>query len=50
MVFVSNIPEKDEQLIQQTKAAHHRFVFNKEATEKAMKELFSHMRYEMVAL
>jgi hypothetical protein len=50
MVFVSNIPEKDEQLIQQSIAAHHRFVFNKKATEKAMKKRFNQLRYEMVAL
>ena len=50
IVFVTNLPEKYEQLIKQTKAAHHRFVFNKQATNNAMKELFRLMQYEMVEL
>lgn len=50
IVFVTNLPEEFESLIQQTKATHHRFVFNPEVTKKAMKGLFSHMKYNIEAL
>ena len=50
IVFVTSLPVEYGQLIQQTKAAHHRFVFNKEATLKAMKELLSSMPMRMEEL
>ena len=50
IVFITSLPEEYGQLIQQTKAAHHRFVFSKEATLKAMKELLDSLRFEMVEL
>jgi hypothetical protein len=50
IIFVTNLPEEYGQLIKQTKAAHHRFIYNKEATAKAMERLLSSIRFEMVAL
>jgi len=50
IVFVTNLPEEYLPLIQQTKAAHHRFIYNKEATAKAMEGFLSSLRHEMVAL
>lgn len=50
ITFVTNLPEEYGQLIQQTKAAHHRIIYNKEATAKAMKGLLSSMRFETVEL
>lgn len=50
IVFVTSLPEEYGQLIIQTKAPHHRFVFNKEATLKAMKELLSSMPMRMEEL
>jgi hypothetical protein len=50
IVFVTNLPEEYEELIQQTKAARHRFIFNKEATLKAMHGLLSTMTHELVEL
>ena len=50
IVFVTNLPEEYGQLFQQTKMAHHRFIYNKEATTKAMGRLLDTMRYNMVEL
>jgi hypothetical protein len=50
IIFVTNLPEEYGQLIKQTKAAHHRFIYNKEVTAKAMERLLSSIRFEMVAL
>jgi hypothetical protein len=50
IVFVTNLPEEYAPLIQQTKAAHHRFIYNKETTSKAMEGFLSSLRHEMVAL
>jgi hypothetical protein len=50
IVFVTNLPEGYSPLIQQTKAAHHQFIYDNQTTAKAMKELFSNMRFKMVAL
>ena len=50
IVFVTNLPEEYDKLFKQTQAANHRFVYNKEATTKAMKGLLSSIRYEMVEL
>ena len=50
IVFVTNLPDEYGQFIQQTKAAHHRFIYNKEATAKEMKEFLSRKQYEMVEL
>ncbi len=50
IVFVTNLPEEYAELIQQTKAARHRFIFNKEATVKAMHGLLSKMTHELVEL
>jgi hypothetical protein len=50
IVFVTNLPEEYDKLFKQTQAAHHRFVYNKEATAKAMKGLLSSMWYESEAL
>lgn len=48
IVFVTNLPEEYEQLIQQTKAVNHRFIYNKEATTKAMNGFLSSLQFEMV--
>jgi hypothetical protein len=50
IVFVTNLPEEYAELIQQTKAARHRFVFNKEVTLKAMHPLLSRMTHKLVEL
>ena len=50
IVFVTNLPEGYSSLIQQTKAAHHKFIYNKEGTAKAMQGLLSNMKYKMVEL
>jgi hypothetical protein len=50
IIFVTNIPEEIKSLLLQTKAAHHRFIFDKEATTKAMHEFLSGLKYEPVAL
>ncbi len=50
IVFVTNLPEEHNQLIQQTKASHHRFIYNKEVTKKAMKGLLDTIRVELVEL
>jgi hypothetical protein len=50
ILFVTNLSEEYEPLLKQTKAAHHRFVFNNEATAKAMGVLLSSMRYKMAEL
>ncbi len=50
IVFVTNLPEEYAGLIQQTKAARHRFIYNKEATAKAMHGLLSKMTHELVEL
>ena len=44
------LPEEYDQLFKQTQAGHHKFVYDKEATAKAMKGLLSSMRYESEAL
>jgi hypothetical protein len=50
ITFVTNLPEEYSNLFQQTKAVHHRFKFNKEATTKAMKSLLSTLRHNFVEL
>jgi len=39
--FVTNLPEEYNSLFLQTKAARHRFKFDKDATNNAMKELLT---------
>jgi len=48
IVFVTSLPEEYDQLFMKTKASNHRFVYNREATLKAMKQLLSEMRLEMI--
>ena len=43
IVFVTRLPEEYRLLVLQTRAAHHQFVYSKEATLKAMKELLDAM-------
>ncbi len=43
----TNLSLEHDHLIQQTKAKHHRFVYNKELTQKAVKELLDSMSYKM---
>lgn len=43
IVIVTSLPEEYRLLVLQTRAAHHRFIHNKEATLKAMKELLDTM-------
>ena len=50
IVFVTNLHEEYGQLFLQTKAAHHRFVHNQEATRKAMKGFLDSLRLEMTDL
>lgn len=50
IVFVTNLSEEYEELLKQTKAARHRFVFNKEVTLKAMHPLLSKLPHELVEL
>ena len=50
IIFVTNLPEEYAQLIQQTKVAHHRFIYNKEATAKAMEGFLNSLRHKGVAL
>lgn len=50
IVFVTSLPEEYSQLFLQTKAAHHRFVHNQEATRKAMKGFLDSLRTEMTDL
>ncbi|MBN2820074.1 MAG: hypothetical protein JXP36_13945 [Bacteroidales bacterium] len=50
IVFVTNLPEEYAERIKQTKAARHRFIYNKEATAKAMSGLLSKMTHELVEL
>jgi len=50
IVFVTNLPEEYEQLFKQTKASHHKFIFNKEATDKAMKGFLHSLRTELEEL
>lgn len=50
IVFVTSLPEEYGLLFLLTKAADHRFVHNKEATIKAMKELLNSMPFEMTNL
>ncbi|HEY3373031.1 MAG TPA: hypothetical protein VGK10_19430 [Prolixibacteraceae bacterium] len=51
IVFITSLPEEEYgQLFMKTKAAHHRFVYNREATLNAMKELLGSLRFEMVEL
>ena len=50
IVFVTNLPEECRLLLPQTRAAHHRFIFDKDATAKAMQGLLSRMPYKMVSL
>ncbi len=46
--FVTNLPEEYNILFLQTKAARHRFKFDKEATAKAMKGFLDTLQYEVV--
>lgn len=48
--FVTNLSEEYHQLIQQTKAAKHKFIYNSEATTKAMKKFLDSLRIELVNL
>lgn len=50
IIFVTNLPEECGLLLPQTKAAHHRFIFDKDATDKAIQGLLSHKPYKMVSL
>jgi hypothetical protein len=50
IVFVTNLSEEYEPLFKQTKASHHMFVFNKEATARAMEVLLKGMPYNMAEL
>ena len=50
IVFVTNLPEECGLLLPQTQAAHHRFIFDKDVTAKAMQGLLSRMPYKMAAL
>jgi hypothetical protein len=50
ILFVTNLSEEYKPLFKQTNAAHHRFVFNTEATAKAMKVLLNSMQYKMAKL
>jgi hypothetical protein len=50
IVFVTSLPKEYGQLFLQTKAAHHRFVHNQEATRKAMKGFLDSLRLEMTDL
>jgi hypothetical protein len=50
IIFITSLPEGYSQLFLQTKAAHHRFVHNREATLKAMKDLLGSLRVEMTDL
>jgi hypothetical protein len=49
-VFVSNLPKEHQYLLKQTKDARHKFVFNKDATKKAMSNFLNPMPYEMFDL
>lgn len=50
IIFVTSLPEEYGQFFIKTKAAHHRFVYNREATLKAMKVLLDSLNFEMVEL
>lgn len=50
IVFITNLPEECGLLLPQTQAAHHRFIYDKDATAKAMQGLLSRMPYKMAAL
>lgn len=50
IVFVTSLPEEFGLLFLLTKAASHRFVHNKEATLKAMKEFLNSMNFEITDL
>ncbi len=50
ITFVTNLPKEHTSLFQQTKAANHRFKFNKETTTKAMKGLLNTMPHEFEEL
>ena len=41
ITFVTNLSSDYEPLIKETKASNHKFIFNKEATENAMKPLLN---------
>lgn len=48
--FVTNIPVEYNSLFLQSKAAHHRFKFDKDATYNAMKELLNSLQHDVVEL
>ena len=50
IVFFTSLPEEYGQLFLQTKAAHHQFVHNQEATRKAMKGFLDSLCLEMTDL
>jgi hypothetical protein len=50
IVFITNISEEFEPLFKQTKASHHKFIFNKEATASGMEVLLKGMPYNMAEL
>jgi hypothetical protein len=50
IIFITNLPEECGLLLPQTQAAHHRFIFDKDVTAKAMQGLLSRMPYKMAAL
>lgn len=50
IIFITNLPEECGLLLPQTKAAHHRFIYDKDSTAKAMQNLLSRMPYKMVSL
>jgi hypothetical protein len=48
--FVTNIPEEYNNLFLKSKAVHHRFKFDKDATYNAMKELLNTLPHEVMEL
>ncbi len=48
--FITNLPPDYSQLFHQTKAGHHRFIHDKEATLRAMNCLISNFSIEIVDL
>ena len=48
--FVTNLPEEYNSLFQQTKAAHHRFKFDKAATAKALKGFLDNLQFDVVEI
>lgn len=50
IAFVTSLSEEYGLLILLTKAANHKFVHNKEATLKAMKEFLNSMNFELTDL